>query len=518
MHLLRARLPDRARRFSSGVALVLVGAGAVVISSSFGADPSPAVEGGDVGVNARAGDRGDITSHNSPTLARNPVRAANLAISNRIDTPRFGCALHVSFDAGARWRRTPIPLPPGEEPKCFAPDLAYAPDGTLYVSFVTLSGRGNVPHAGWIAKSTDGGRTLSSPTRVLGPLAFQVRLATDPVDPRRLYLSFLQGRGVGVLRFPGPGNPIKLTRSDDGGLSWRRPVRVSEPTRARVVTPAPAVGPGGVLYVLYVDLGDDRLDYEGGHGGEGGPPFTGSFELVLARSLDGGRRWEQSVPEDQLIPIERFIVFYPPFPSIAVDQSSGRVYAGFHDGRLGDPDVWIWSLGRSEARWRGPTRVNDTEERDGRRQYLPKLAVAPNGRLDVLYYDRRTDPRNVMNHVSLQSSFDEGASFTPTLRLTSRPFDSRIGFGSPHDLPDLGSRLGLLSGGDWALAVWTDTRSGTQATNKQDLFRSLVVFSGPARLAKPVEYGLRYGGLGLGCLGILLIASTAPARSAARPA
>jgi hypothetical protein len=162
--------------------------------------------------------------------------------------------------------------------------------------------------------------------------------------------------------------------------------------------------------------------------------------------------------------------------------------------------------------------VNDTPPRDGTRQYLPKLAVAPNGRLDVVYYDRRADARNVMNLVSLQSSFDQGEHFSPALRLTSRAFDSRIGFGSPHDLPDLGSRLGLLSGEDWALAVWTDTRAGTQATNKQDLMRALVVFSKPARLADPVEYGLRYGGVALACLGLLVIASTAPARSAARSA
>ena len=61
----------------------------------------------------------------------------------------------------------------------------------------------------------------------------------------------------------------------------------------------------------------------------------------------------------------------------------------------------------------GPTRVNDTKRRDGTAQYLPKLAVAPDGRLDVLYYDRRADPENLRNQVSLQSSFDHGESFTP---------------------------------------------------------------------------------------------------------
>jgi len=56
-------------------------------------------------------------------------------------------------------------------------------------------------------------------------------------------------------------------------------------------------------------------------------------------------------------------------------------------------------------------RVNDTQKGDGTWHDLLKLAVAPDGRLDVLYYDRRADPRNLMNRVSPQSSFDEGHTF-----------------------------------------------------------------------------------------------------------
>lgn len=488
-----------------GGAALLLGAGAVLVAGSFDSVSEARLTGGDVPVNAGAANRADITSHNSPTIARNPIAAGNLVVSNRIDTPRFGCALRASFDGGASWSETRIPIPRPEQPKCFAPDLAFASDGTLYLSFVTLAGKGNVPHAAWVASSTDGGRTLSEPRRVLGPLAFQVRLAVDAARPGRVYLTWLQGTDVGVLKFTGPGNPIRSARSEDGGRTWSRPVRVSSRARGRAVTPSPAVGPKGELYVLYVDLGQDRLDYEGGHRGEGGRPYPGHFKLVLARSLDRGKSWEESVADDGILPIGRFIVFFPPFPSIAVDQRSGRVYAAFHDRRLGDPDVFVWSLASGGTTWEGPTRVNDTRKRDGRRQYLPELAVAPNGRVDAVYYDRRGDPGDLYNHVSLQSSFDHARHFSPAIRLTSRPFDSSVGFGSPHDLPDLGSRLGLISDDRWALPVWTDTRSGTRATNKQDLYRALAVFSRPARLSKPVMYALRYGGVALALLGLALL-------------
>lgn len=497
-----------------GVSLVVLGAGAALVSTGYDDSPSATVLGGDAPVNQGAGNPADIRSNNSPTLVRNPVRAANLVIANRVDTPRFACVLNVSLDGGARWTQTPIPLPRGEEPKCFAPDAAFAPDGTLYLSFATLKGRGNVPNAVWTASSTDGGRTISAPVKAAGPLRFQVRLAVDPVNSRRIHLTWIRAADVGFLKFTETANPIQSVRSDDGGATWQRPVRVSNPARARAVAPTPAVGPRGELYVLYLDLGGDRLDYEGGHRGNGGAPYQGRYELVLARSRDGGETWGESVVDRRIRPIHRFVVLFPPYPTMAIDRRNGRIYAGFHDARLGDPDVLVWSLPSGGKEWKGPTRVNDTPRRDGTWQYLPHLAVAPNHRLDVVYLDRRSDKANVRNNVSLQSSFDAGETFIASTRLSSRPFDSRIGFGGKHGLPDLGSRLSLLSGEQRALAVWTDTRAGTRATNKQDLSRAVVVFSEPPRLSKAVRYGLRYGGVALALLGLgALAAGLLPKRS-----
>jgi len=203
------------------------------------------------------------------------------------------------------------------------------------------------------------------------------------------------------------------------------------------------------------------------------------------------------------------------FPSLAV-APSGRVYAAFHDDRSGDPDVWVWSLSPGSSDWGEPVRVNDTEEGDGTWQYLPKVAVAPDGRLDVVYYDRRLDPENVMNGVSLQSSFDAGSSFTPAVSLASRPFDSRIGYLAKEGLPDLGSRLGLLSDDARAIGLWTDTRGGTPGTQKQDLAAAQVAFARPSRFTAAEKDGLRYGGLGLAGVGLLLLAVGFKGRNARR--
>lgn len=511
------RSPRLWRRWPFGVALVVLGVAAIAVSTLVDPEPVPRVSGGDAPVNRGARSEGDIRANNSPTVVRNPRDPDNLAVANRIDGPRFGCALNVSADGGRRWSPVEIEIPEGEEPKCFAPDLAFTADGKLHMSYVTLKGLGNVPSAGWYVTSDDGGRTLSEPRRVLGPLSFHVRLAADPNDPRRLFLSFVRADSdVGVLRFTAPGNPALVARSTDGGSTWERPVRVNDPARTRVVAPSVAVGPEGEVYALYLDLVDDTLDYEGGHGGRGGRPYAGPWKLVLSRSLDGGVTWAESVVEDRLVPTERFVSLLPPFPSLAVDPDDGRVYVAFQDGRQGDADVMLWSRPAGGSAWSGPLRVNDTPARDGSSQYLPKLGVAPDGRLDVVYYDRRADPKDLRNEVTLQSSFDDGESFGEGIGLAGQPFDSRVGYGNERELADLGSRIGIASGEESALAVWSDTRSGTIDSNKQDIGSARVVFEGP--VAREVLRALLlYGGAAAALAGPFVVVGLLFRRSRRTP-
>ncbi|MEJ7765629.1 MAG: sialidase family protein [Acidimicrobiales bacterium] len=494
-------------------ALLAFGAGAWIMGQP---PPSatPRVLGGNQPVNAGAKVGRDISANNSPTLARNPTDPANLVVANRIDRPSFSCALHASFNGGASWEQTAVPFPAGEEdpPRCFAPDVAYASDGTLYVSFVTLQGLGNVPNAVWVVSSKDGGRTLSVPVKTAGRLSFQVQLTTDAAQPARLYLTWLQAEATGTLQFPATGYPIVSSTSTDGGATWSAPVPVSSPSRERVVAPSPAFGPDGQLYVLYLDLLEDRLDYAGAHEGRGGDPYEGPWALVLARSSNQGSTWEETVVDGGIRPTERFIVFLPSTPALAVDPRSGNIYVGFTDGRAGDADVNVWTSTDGGETFGSPVRVNDTPVGDGTSQYLPRLDVAPTGRLDVVYFDRRADLTNVNNEVSLQSSFDNARTFTRRVRVSDRAFDSRIGLGSELGLPDLGSRLALVSTNRRALAVWPDTRGGSEVTSKQDLASAVIDIPPPAATSRTWlrVVGAVAAALGVGSLVLALRTRRAP--------
>lgn len=489
----------------AALALVVGGAALMVVASTLpAARVRPARTAVPVNPGAREGT--DVRAHNSPSLARNPLEPSNLVLADRVDTPGYSCALHVSGDGGATWQESAIPFPAGEErpERCFAPDATFGADGTLYLVFVTLAGRGNSPNAVWVATSSDGGRTLGEPVRALGRYAFQARLLADATRPGRLYLTWLQADAVALVAFPNPANPVSFMRSDDGGRTWTAPVAVSTEARRRVVAPSLAQG-GDALYVVYLELLDDRLDYHGAHEWRGGEPYGGPWRIVLARSSDGGATWTDVDVERDLVPTQRVLVFLPPAPSLAVAPGGRRIHVTFMDGRGGDADVMLWTSEDAGRTFRAPRRVNDTPPKDGTSQYLPKVAVTPGGRVDVAYYDRRGDAEDVMNEVSLQSSFDGGDTFTGRAVVSSRPFDSRIGFGGRRGMPDLGSRLGLLSDNDGALVAWTDTRRGTPLAVRQDVAVAAVAVSEPSpwrRRLPPVGAVLIAGGLACGLLAL----------------
>ncbi len=459
-----------------GLAVVV---GAVVVLAS--SEAVPAVE-----ANVVVNPPGPITANNSPTLVRHPDRPDHLVSAHRIDRPGFSALVEWSDDGGATWQPTTLPLPAGTPPcaaaspqqaPCpFAPDVAFGPDGTLYVLYVELQGQGNTPARLWLATSSDGGRSIGVPVQVAGELTFQPRLAVDPEGT--VHVVWLQAADVALNRLVGQA-VVVASRSTDGGRSFSAPVPVSDPARERVGAASPVIATDGDLVVLYEDFKDDRRDFEGLEG----PPVEGPFALVVTRSEDGGRSFSPGVElESAIVPTKRFLVFLPEHPSIAAGPD-GVLYAAWHSATHGDDDVFVRRSDDGGTTWTTAVRVNDNAMGDGTHQYLPRVSVAPGGRVDVLFYDRRLDPAaNVMTDAFLATSDDRGASFT-NLRVSSTSFDSSVGpvfdetFGA-----DFGTRVGLDSTDEGAAAAWTDTRLGSVDDGRQDVVAAPITGLGSSGL------------------------------------
>jgi hypothetical protein len=425
-----------------------------------------------VGTNVRVNQPGIVDAHNSPTLARDPRDPDIVVLTDRIDRPGYSAELDRSTDGGRTWSTTALPLPPGLN-RPYAPDAAFAPDGTLYVTYVDLQGNGNAPADLWIAKSTDGGRTLSAPIRIAGRLAFQARLAVD--HSGTVYVTWLQGGSAGFLSLLGPPSPIVVSRSTDGGRTFSHPIQVSDPSRALVGAATPVIDSRGRLVVLYEDFKSDERDFQN----LPGPPWDHPFALVVTRPVGSGAFARGVQLEDGVLPDRRFLVYTPEFPSIAAGPGN-TLYVAWSDARNRDEDVFLRRSVDGGITWSAATRVNNNPKGDGTSQYLPQVAVAPDGRVDVLFLDRRRDRKhNHLMDATLATSDDGGRSFQNT-RLSSRSFDSQVGSSAGPLLPiDFGSRLALASTNGQSLAAWTDTRLGSLATGRQDIFAAGYDVSGP---------------------------------------
>jgi hypothetical protein len=420
-------------------------------------------------------------ANNSPVLVADPAHREIVALANRLDAPDYGCSLALSSDGGNNWSPAqPVPDLPGGAEKCYAPEVAFDRLGTLYFLFVGLAGNGNSPMGVFLTRSTDRGKSFSAPNQVLGGRNFAVRMAIDPTmgSIGRLHLVWLHaGSDPGVGAFGPPPNPILSAYSDDGGSTFSSSVEVSDPSRERVVAPVLALGPRHAVHVGYFDLGRDAIDYQGLEG----PTWDEPWSLVVASSSDGGQHFNPGVLVDDAIaaPGRVMLIFTMAAPALAVD-GNGRLCAAWTDARSGDPDVLLRCSPGGRAHWSAPHRLNDDPVDNGHTQYLPRLAFSPNGRLDAIFYDRRSDPRNVLNRVYYVYSTDGGRHFSPNRTLTSAPFESRVGqqYVGPAAIGqvEFGGRLGLLSRPDNFVAAWTDTRNSQPPTTEQDIFSAVVNF------------------------------------------
>lgn len=89
----------------------------------------------------------------------------------------------------------------------------------------------------------------------------------------------------------------------------------------------------------------------------------------------------------------------------------------------GDLEAFLRSSGDGGRSWSDRTVVND--DGSGANQFEPGLGVAPNGRVDIAWYDFRNSPDGGQSDEGLSDVYyssleDEGRTFGPNLRVTDR--------------------------------------------------------------------------------------------------
>ncbi|PLS76770.1 MAG: hypothetical protein CYG61_00385 [Actinobacteria bacterium] len=268
-------------------------------------------------------------------------------------------------------------------------------------------------------------------------------------------------------------NPILAAYSDDGGKTFSEPTQVNDGDHRRVLGPALTVGPDHEVHVAYYDLGDDVRDYQGLEG----PTYEGTWSVVLATSTNRGKSFGRGIAvDDGVVPSSRIMLVFT-MPPPALVAGPGRACLGWTDARFGDDDALLRCSSNQGRNWGPLRRINDDPRGNGASQYLPRLALAPDGRIDAVFYDRKVDASNLAASVSYTYSTD-AKRFAPTVALAHEAFDTRIGqqYEGPaaEGLVEFGSRIALLSRPRGAVAAWADTRNSSELTTAQDIFATEI--------------------------------------------
>lgn len=166
--------------------------------------------------------------------------------------------------------------------------------------------------------------------------------------------------------------------------------------------------------------------------------------------------------------------------------------------------------------WTDHKVLNDDDPAKIFVQGIPNMAVAPDGRVDIAWWDLRNDPGiNFGNDVFYASSSDNGATWSKNIRISDQLIDRRVGvFGNNFDVS---GPPALASSNAFAVFGWDDTRNakpGELGAGTQDLFTAAAqykaVAGGTSRVVKVVlaaVAGLLFVGL------ILFLAALGSRRS-----
>ena len=456
-------------------------------------------------------------------FAVNPRNSRHL-VAVYTDLTTLHCEVATSFNGGRTWRRTRLKAPAGYvSPACTVgrhlsalldQSIAFGRGRNVYTTFSSAV----VDPAGepqgkslMVAHSTNGGRSFPTAKPVLvggadleaGPDYTLPKLAVRRGSRTRSDHLFVVASSLeDNPSAAGQTEDTVMVSSTDAGRTWSDAQRVNPAGLHSIEPSQPVLGKGNALYLAW------RTRDRGSRPGQ----FVPEGRIVVSRSTDRGRTWTHSTaagvrgytyrgaPAPPFATVQTFTG--SAYPQLAADRRSGRVYLVYGNGgqptRGGsavaadhfidpDIDVYFQRAPNGGTNWSAPVRLNKTAqvEFEITQTRHPNLTVAPDGRVDIVWQDRRHWYRGcVHTHAPCEearlgdtyyrNSDDGGASFSSERRITDRSMNNDVGFDYRYGAYWAYGPQAVPVGRNRLLVGWMDSRDGNPETDTMGIYLAKV--------------------------------------------
>ena len=455
-------------------------------------------------VQVTKGDLDPQRTYSGPSLLVHPDDPETI-VAGSLEFRSRQCRLMRSTDGGDSWRILDNPPALASYPFClhnnsnaFQTPLAWGRNNTLYmltVGWDTQDTRSKVSIV--LHRSTDLGDSWTShmvrdarATEEPGGVNENNRPVTDLVVDRSrggddiVYAVYRRGYSGTQSGNSRPSMPM-VAVSTDGGRTFAEPVPLvsdfyeqaqarssaiqattTVPQTTSTTAPPPntlAARPdqaanfgGGNPSITIDDSGNVYAAWKSATANISPSPPTGIF---LSRSTDRGRTW--SVTQVRPFDYGNGSTFVIPQVRWSSEGGSDGTLHLVYDGS-DRPEVAAYSNvyymrstdgGRT---WTDPELLPDDDPALLNGKYIPNMSIAPNGRIDVAWWDTRDDPGIRANDVYYTYSTDNGRTWADDIRVTDQTIDRRFGVWGNNF--DQNSPPGIASVNAYAIVGWDDTR------------------------------------------------------------
>lgn len=433
-------------------------------------------------------------AQNEPSVAVDPHNT-NVIVAGSNDYCRQTVAGDVwagyyrSTDGGSTWTNSLVPGYPGDTSAagsasptsgaCSAagdPTQSFDNDGRLFYGFICFNrakpSNGNLYVATYEHDGADYVRTTQlarGTPSVWGVFNDKVNLVVDQTAGSRSGTIY-----VGWVRYPGQSanNVLEVVRSTDHGVTFSKPVRVSQGLGEEQFADL-AVGPDGSLYVTWRTFAHQKstsVDIWTAKSTDGGLTFSSPVRIATAVSAFDGEAFGGGTCGDGPFACANGLT-YSRFGSLsAVTADAAGVHVVWNE-RLGSGQSKVLVRNSPDGlTW--PTAAIQLDAATAGHQWFPDVASA-DGTITAVFYDSRTDPAyspdrpsgntatgtnsgNVVHVIAARSS-DGGATWTEATATTAGSNLNWEQFGSRRS-PFMGDYIYVSAVPGRVAGAWTDTR------------------------------------------------------------